>query len=74
MDAHNMFVDVSVRAVINCPLPLLMVCLYTIMLQCLLLFCRIALFSARTLILVNTLCRLTAPFSRGEVRCLFLSV
>ena len=24
--------------------------------------------------LVNTLCRLTAPFSRGEVRCLFLSL
>ena len=26
MNAHNMFVDVSVRAVINCPLPLRMVC------------------------------------------------
>ena len=50
MNAHNMFVDVSVRAVISCPVPLLMVCLYTIMLHCLLLLCRIALFSARTLI------------------------
>ena len=52
MNAHNMFVDVSVRAVINCSLPLLHgLCIRYY--HCLLLMlCRIALFH-RTNINVN---------------------
>ena len=45
MNAHNMFVDVSVRDVINCPL--LCIILYATLFTAL---CRVALFTAPTLI------------------------
>ena len=52
MNAHNMFVDVSVRAVINCSLPLLHgLC---IRYYCLLLMlCRIALFHRTNINILN---------------------